>query len=669
MEREARIFQKDIHDTDYLSRYREHCAGAESLIDPGGRETESLAGKWSFTIDPYDTALRAGWPEALEAANAHAAEVSARRPPDFDVEAWEEIHVPSCWNFADAAYFWYEGSACYVRRFDAELAPDERVFLCFEGVTGDAYVFLNGRHVAFHRGTSTPFSVEVGPVLRSGTNTLFVVVNNTRADDRIPTSNFDWFNYGGIYRDVFLLRLPRWFVRRFSVGLSAEGYISVSALVDGGAGVSDTPPETVLRNAPESAHVRIPELGVDQSVPLGPMGDVEDGTGGRRGGDGKDGGHGYGGDAAGGDGNGDDRGGGDGDGDDMAGGTPYRREGRAVIEAAPELWSPESPKLYEVELSVGSDCVRDRVGFRRIERRGRRIYLNGDPVFLRGVSYHEDDPELGKSVTEASLGRDFGVAQELGCNFVRLAHYPHSRQAARIADELGLMLWEEIPVYWAVDFRNEETLADARDQLTQLVLRDINRASVIVWSVGNENPDSDDRLAFMSSLVECARRSDGTRLVSAACLYDHEENVIADRLGEQLDLIGINQYFGWYDPAYEKLPDMLRKSDPDRPVVLTEFGGGALAGHRGPKEELFTEDRQREIYRRQIEVIRSCPYVKGITPWILFDFRSPRRTNRYQRFYNRKGLVAEDRRSRKLAFSELRGFYQDPAIEERAQEP
>ena len=605
----ARIFQNDIHNTNYLAPYREPEVTADSLLQLSGREVESLSGQWRFTVDPYDTARRAGWP--FEAgAGVHGGgggkdeDVSSRRPPDYDVNAWEPMHVPSCWNLADSSWFWYEGPACYYRTFDIKLNAGERVFLCFEGVAGDACVFLNQEQIAYHRGGSTPFCVEVGRHLHSGTNALFVVADNTRSDDRVPMSNTDWFNYGGIYRDVLLVRVPATFIRGYRVGLSDSGGIAVEVDVDSGAGERG-------HDAVESVRVRIPELGVDEAIPLSKA--------------------------------------------RAAGGGAT---GNINLNLEPELWSPENPKLYDVELAAGADVVRERIGFRTIERRGRQLYLNGEPIFLHGVSCHEDDPELGKTSNEAGIRRDLETARELGCNFVRLAHYPHSRAAARIADETGLLLWEEVPVYWAIDFTNPATAADARNQVRELVLRDVNRASVIVWSVGNENPDSDERFEFMSALVDVARETDGTRLVSAACLYNHEENVISDRLAEKLDIIGINQYFGWYDPAYEKLPDMLERSNPDRPVVLTEFGGGALSGHRGTTEDLFSEDRQREIYRRQIEAIRACSYVKGMTPWILFDFRCPRRTNRYQRFYNRKGLVDADHRTRKLAFETLRAFYE-----------
>ena len=192
--------------------------------------------------------------------------------------------------------------------------------------------------------------------------------------------------------------------------------------------------------------------------------------------------------------------------------------GEVVFDAKPELWTPEKPKLYDVKVTCGTDTVSDRVGFREIRVNGRDILLNGEPVFLRGISCHEDSVENGKGLTREERIENIRIAKELGCNFMRLAHYPHNEEMAKLADELGLLLWEEIPVYWAIRFEREKTYEDAQNQLRELINRDWNRASVIIWSVGNENADTDERLKFMSVLAECAHREDETRMVSAACL-------------------------------------------------------------------------------------------------------------------------------------------------------
>ena len=250
------------------------------------------------------------------------------------------------------------------------------------------------------------------------------------------------------------------------------------------------------------------------------------------------------------------------------------------------------------------------------------------------------------------------AAKELGCNFMRVAHYPHHENMAKLADEAGMLLWEEIPVYWAIRFARKETYEDAENQLKELITRDYNRASVIVWSVGNENADTDERLMFMKSLAQCAHGMDSTRLVSAACLVDAEENRIADRLADYLDVIGINEYCGWYTPDFSKLPQLMKNSDPDKPVIITEFGAVALQGLHGSASDKGTEECQADVYEKQIAVLREIDYIRGMTPWILFDFRCPRRTSSIQNYYNRKGLLAEDMTYRKPAFYVLQRFYQ-----------
>jgi beta-glucuronidase len=175
--------------------------------------------------------------------------------------------------------------------------------------------------------------------------------------------------------------------------------------------------------------------------------------------------------------------------------------------------------------------------------------------------------------------------------------------------------------------------------------------------VGNENADTDSRFSFMSRLAAEARRLDGSRLISAACMVSGN-NVIADRLAEVLDVIGLNEYYGWYSPDFRKLPELFRNSRPEKPVIISEFGADALWGHHGTVEDKGTLECQAEVYRRQTEELEKIPYVRGMTPWILYDFRCPRRTHILQGYFNRKGLVTADRQDRKPAWYVLRDFYE-----------
>jgi beta-glucuronidase len=583
-------FVDSIHDESYELPYLAKPITHQSMIYDAGREKESLNGYWNFGIDQYDTCLRAKWYE-----EKYVDEDGRYNPMDFSFDEWEKILVPSCWNMQKEKYFLYEGSAVYTRTFLYANHGEERVFLKFGAVNYDAKVFLNREYLGCHKGGSTPFYIEVTGKLQER-NRILVVANNTRKRTHVPCENTDWFNYGGIYRGVELIRLPGTFIKDFSISLIPDGSfanIRVALDVDG--------PEN---NG--SAVLTISELGIRQSI------EIRDG------------------------------------------------KGSAVIAARPELWSPDNPKLYAVSVTYRNDEIREKIGFREIRVEGQEIILNGKPIFLKGISAHEESVVNGKAVTDAEIIENFKLAKEMNCNYMRLAHYPHTERAAQIADEMGILLWEEIPVYWAIDFQNEETYRDAENQLTELIRRDRNRASVIVWSVGNENADTDARLTFMSSLARKAKELDPTRLVSAACLLDHVNHVIKDRLAEHLDVIGANEYYGWYQTDFNNLIKLFENSKPDKPVIITEFGADAKAGHRGTVDEKGTEDCQRDIYKKQVSVLGRIPYVKGMSPWILYDFRCPRRLHPItQNYYNTKGLLSEDKTYKKPAFYVMQQFYQD----------
>ncbi|RKP57371.1 glycoside hydrolase family 2 [Cohnella endophytica] len=586
----AKNYDDAIHNQSYEAQYLAKRITNESMIYDAGRTKESLSGYWGFGIDQYDTCLRAKWFE-----EKYVDQDGRYNPMDFSFDEWEKMLVPSSWNTQKEKYFLYEGSAVYTRTFLYKNNGEERVYLKFGAVNYDAKVFLNKEYLGCHKGGSTPFFMEVTELLMEQ-NRILVVANNTRHKDNVPTDNTDWFNYGGIYRDVELIRLPKTFIKDFTIGLVPDGgfnKIRVEVKTEGPA-------------ANGSASLTIGELGIRQSI------EIRDG------------------------------------------------QGSVVIEVRPELWSPDSPKLYETNIEYGEDLIREKIGFREIRVDGQEIVLNGKPIFLKGISAHEESVKNGKAVTDAEIVENFMLAKEMNCNYMRLAHYPHTERAAQIADEMGILLWEEIPVYWSINFNNPETYRDAENQLTELIRRDRNRASVIVWAVGNENPDTDARVTFMSSLARKAKELDPSRLVSAACMLDHVNHIINDRLADSLDIIGANEYYGWYQTNFDNLVKLFENSKPTKPVVITEFGADAKAGHRGTVDEKGTEDCQVDIYRKQVAVFKRIPYVKGTSPWILYDFRCPRRLHPVtQNYYNTKGLLSEDKSRKKLAFYVMQQFYKD----------
>ncbi|MDR2019675.1 MAG: hypothetical protein LBQ14_02805 [Treponema sp.] len=596
MARESGNYQADIHNAAYEANYRKPCLGNGDLINTAGRESESLNGRWNFAADWYDTCRRAAW---FTEVTTNAAGVP--QPVDWDWEAWERIAVPACWNMEKTELHYFEGTGVYTRTFRyVPREAGERLILRFEGASYNTCVFVNGIFLGSHDGGSTPFTVDITGAVKPE-NRIVVTVDARRSPLRIPMDNSDWFFYGGIYRDVFLYRLPPVYLKDWFVRLAKDGGIDADVYVSGAEGGA----------VQGTAVFEIPELGIR-----------EEGT---------------------------------------------IQDGRAFFHTAvkPDRWHPGNPRLYDVVIRFTGgdgktgDHIRDRIGFREIAVQGTEILLNGEKIFLKGICVHEDHIVLGKTTSEDIIRRTIRDLKEMNGYYLRLAHYPHDARFAKIADEEGVLLWEEVPVYWAVAFDNPAAYADAENQLAELILRDRNRASVIIWSIGNENADTDSRFAFMSGLARKARELDPTRLVSAACLINHEKLAIEDRLAHSLDVVGINEYYGWYDPDFSKLPKILANSAPGKPVVICEFGGGARKGQRGTADELWTEDKQKALYEQQTAVIRECSYIAGMTPWILYDFRCPRRLNRYQEGFNRKGLIDADRTTRKAAFYVMRKFYGD----------
>jgi beta-glucuronidase len=412
----------------------------------------------------------------------------------------------------------------------------------------------------------------------------------------VPTQSTDWWNYGGITREVSLLEVPETFVREYEVGLDGPGRVRARLRLDGPR----------LR---QRVRLRIPEAGIEASGETDADGRLE-----------------------------------------------------LCADADLEHWTPARPRRYRVEIASETDEIAEPIGFRTVRVDGSRILLNEEPIFLRGVSLHEEAPfQPRRAWSEEDARTLLGWAVDLGCNFVRLAHYPHNETMVRVAEELGLLVWAEIPVYWNIAWSHEPTLECAKAQLGEMIERDRNRCAVILWSLSNEAPATEPRQAFLAELARHARALDPTRLLTSALFarLDEETMVIDDPVGEHLDVMGCNQYLGWYYGAPEKMDRISWSSRFDKPLIMSEFGAGAVAGRHGEEAAPFTEENQAHVYRKQIGMLRRIPFLAGLSPWILKDFRSPRRVlPGTQDGWNRKGLVS-DRGRRKLAFDVLREWYRE----------
>ena len=512
------------------------------------------------------------------------------------------LNVPGDWNTQRDALMFYEGPVWYRREFSFHKREGTRVFVYFGSANYRAAVYLNGEKLGEHEGGFTPFDFEVTSSLRDGGNFLIVEVNNTRRSDGVPGMKFDWWSYGGITREVELVEVPDVFIQDYWVQLAHGSENEISGWVQlNGARTS------------QKVTLEIPEAHVRESFSS-----------------------------------------------DANGRASFR------FAAKLELWSPEHPKLYDVILSSGGETVRDQIGFRTIEVQGAKILLNGKPIFLRGISMHEEAPfREGRAFSAEDAQTLLGWVKELGCNFVRFAHYPHNENEIRLADRMGLLVWSEIPVYWDIDWSNPVTLANAQAQLRDMIARDHNRAAVVLWSLSNETPVKPERLVFLKQLAQDARELDSTRLITSALNHvDNtapDERTLSDPLGEVLDVLGLNEYLGWYGGRPEDADKLQWKLTWNKPLIVSEFGGGAPYGRHGDADERWSEEYQQNLFQHQLGMVERMPNLAGLSPWVLMDFRSPlRMLPGVQDYHNRKGVIS-NRGQRKMAFYTLQKFYRKMA--------
>ena len=567
-----------------------------------GRHTTSLNGKWHYIVDVqeegyYDYRMNpTRWGFFRNA--------KPQKPEDlieYDFDKAEEMELPSDWNTRDERLFFYEGTVWFYKKFNVQSskfkAEKRRALLYFGAVNYDAHVYVNGNHVGHHIGGFTPFNYDVTDQLKDGENFVIVKVDNKRHAEDVPTQIFDWWNYGGITRDVLLVDVPETYVENYSLQLvSLEGRrLAFSVKLN-------------KAEAGRRVTLSIPELKLKKELIT-----AADGT------------------------------------------------ATTFMKAKPVLWSPATPKLYKVDITMDGETISDEIGFRKIETRGKQILLNGEPIFLKGISIHEEKPNGGG---RANCTEDahtlLSWAKELGCNFVRLAHYPHNEYAVREAERMGILVWSEIPVYWTIAWKNFATYQNAEAQLHDMIARDHNRANVIIWSIANETPHSPERDQFLGRLATYARTQDSTRLISMAMEVtgaSNYHNRLQDNMNKYVDVVSFNQYIGWYRDVNDA-PKMTWEIPYNKPVIISEFGGGAKAGYHGEKNQRWTEEFQENLYRENTAMLDKIEGLAGTTPWILKDFRSPRRVlTGIQDYYNRKGLFSDDGQKKK-AFFVLKEWYE-----------
>jgi beta-glucuronidase len=618
------------------------------------RRITSLNGEWSYIVDPMNNGLPessffGGFPK-------NKTQKTGMELIEYNFETAAKIQIPGAWNAIDKKLFFYRGPVWLYKKFNYQRKKEAITHLYIEGSNFTTKIFINGSIVGEFEGGYVPFNFDISKYLKDGENILLVQTDNTLNQSSVPTQKTDWWPWGGIVGDVYILETPKKFIQNAYLQLNPEKFSEALFNVEMNQKLSG-----------QRIVLEIPELQFKDEF--------------------------------------------------ITNATGFIRES---IKITPQLWSPDDPKLYKVIISTDQEIISDEIGFRSIKVKGQNIYLNNSEIQFKGISMHSEPIGIpGPAFSKEHFQDLLLAAKDLNINFIRAAHYPYTRHLAKVADRLGLMLWEEVPVYWNIDWDNSETLNIATNQITRLVQRDKNRASVVVWSVANETPLSSSRMKFLNTLLSEIEAIDSTRLTTAALLSGSEEQFkalvlvlalkgfnsqwvnpqekaifqfildqanipidselnfsisIDDPLGESVDLISYNEYFGWYYVTFftdqmmisegtlrklmfEIMPSIKISSVFNKPIHISEFGAGAKYGNHSNK--IWSEEYQAKLYKHQLEMLSNNPQIKGISPWVFKDFRAMLRPlPGIQDFYNRKGLIDENG-NKKEAFAVLADFYEN----------
>lgn len=534
--------------------------------------------------------------------------------------------VPASWNEQFEDNRDCMGPAWYQTHFDLPFGWDlslQRAWLRFNSVNYLAEVWLNGECIGAHEGGHLPFEFDVTNALRKEDNLLVVRVDGLLAPDRVPPGNvptdsrdifanyvqnlpqaaFDFFPYCGIHRPVLLYTTAQGALTDLTVVTEIEGEMGRVRVSMERAGEGMVGARLALKG--HGADIRAEtNLKTATTVELD------------------------------------------------------------VPNAA--LWAPGSPCLYDLTVELTRDgAVYDRyslpVGIRTIKVVGDALLLNGQPVYLKGFGRHEDFAVVGRGLLPAAIIKDYAIMDWVGSNSFRTTHYPYSEQMMDMADRLGFLVIDEIPAVglFFAEEGLERRLDLCRQYLRELVGRDKNHPSVILWSLANEpHSNRPAAKAFFRDLYDLTRSLDATRPATVISYVGMREEAF-----EFCDVLGLNRYYGWYSESgrieagcaklSEELDALYERYH--KPLILTEFGADTVAGHHATQPEMFSEEFQAEMLEAYIRVLRSKPYVVGEHVWNLCDFKTSQSAVRVNGM-NLKGVFTRDRRP-KLAAYRLRELW------------
>jgi len=561
------------------------------------RQWVDLSGFWMFRPDPEDRGRHEGW---------HTGLVKAR-----------PIAVPASWNDQFENLRDFLGPAWYSRDFCIPWGwEDSRILLRFNSVNYLAQVWVNHHELGTHEGGHLPFIFDITDAISHRENTLVLRVDGQLAGDRVPPGNvtgsgldffpshsenfpqtqFDFFPYCGIQRPVLLYCQPKLALEDITVIPELEGD---HAHLWVSVGFGEAQIRATLK-APEAA---LSDIG--------------------------------------------------------------RGEVRLDLQD-PRKWSPQDPFLYDLVVELlQADRVVDAytlpVGIRTIKVDGDLLLLNGEPIYLKGFGRHEDFPVSGRGLNIPVIIKDCGLMRWIGANSFRTSHYPYSEQMMALADRLGFLVIDETPavgLFFNADGL-QRRLELCQQYIREMILRDKNHPSVIIWSVANEPHSSRESAKFFfRELYDLAKSLDPSRPVTlVSCMG------LAEEAFEFMDLMCLNRYFGWYQEsgqiergaAFLSAELDLLHEKYHKPLILTEFGADAVSGQHAQPPEMFSEEFQADFIEAYIHVLRLKSYVVGEHIWNMCDFKTSQGITRMGGL-NHKGVFTRDRRP-KLAAHRLRDLW------------
>jgi beta-galactosidase len=592
---------------------------------------------------------------------SQAADLSGVEAPGFDDARWTRVELPHTWNRIgnegserSPLSNNFQGIGWYRLHFKAPRATAaSRYFLQFDAVGAVADVWLNGRYLGKHAGAFSRFRFDASSSINtSGDNVLVVKADNSRpqpgasTQDVIPLSG-DFFVFGGIYRKVSLIVARPVHVDLMDFG--GPGLYARAADI-GAAGASVQFSGRIANDSKDPRRITV-EFAVEDAAGGSVASTLLKTT---------------------------------------AAPGPSAMQTQLHVDR-PRLWEgTKSPYLYRSVMTIRSregailDRVTQPLGFRSVKfDADRGLSLNGEHLFLKGVSMHQDRPVKGWAISDADQRQDFDLLQDLGANAVRLAHYQHDQYSYDLADARGIVAWAEIPLVNKVSFdgsaANAGLTANARLQLIELVRQNYNHPAIVVWSLGNEVDLTATQVkgpsrpgVLLRSLNELAKREDPSRATtladcceiripqhgaSQAAPTDPREPIVGIA-----DTVGYNRYFGWYTGQFADFGVMLDEAHarhPGLPISISEYGAGAAltqhsddaeGGPINPHGRPHPEEYQNWYHERSWAMLEPRHYLWGVFIWNLFDFSSDSRQEGDLTDINEKGLVSYDRQTRKDAY-------------------